>query len=625
MGLSFLAVLAIVGPAVWGGELATSMHIAAATQGPSQAHLLGTDELGRDILARTLSATRLSLALGLAASAVTLLIGFPLGALIAMLGPRLRETGRGLISAFLSFPPLLFAIVVITIIGPGVKGAVLAVGIGGVPYAARIAESLASSAVSRDYIASARVIGVRRGRLLGRYILPNIAETLVITGLSAVAESIIDVSALSFLGLGVQPPAYDWGSLLATGVQEIYVIPMAALGPATMIALTGLILTFTAEALARALNPVLWTGGVKALRPPRFSLLAPLARAATRSRRSPDQEQPPEASALLQVRDLKVTFPGSNEPVTPVRGISFDIAPGEVVGIVGESGSGKSLSALAIAQLVPNPGRVAAETLKISGFELQGLSERKLRKLLGTRMAMVFQNPMASLNPAMRVGPQLTDGARTHRGMGRKSATMQARQALTEVNIPRPDVVLRRYPFELSGGMRQRAMIAMGLMTEPDLIIADEPTTALDVTTQAQVLEVMRRINIDHGTAILFISHNLGVISEVCGRVLVMYAGRLVEDLPVASLEAPLHPYTRALLAAVPSLETDTQATLATIPGEPPVLDHQITGCAFAPRCPLVIAKCRAEDPELVECGDGRHVACWVATAELDRQAINDE
>jgi peptide/nickel transport system permease protein len=307
-----------------------------------------------------------------------------------------------------------------------------------------------------------------------------------------------------------------------------------------------------------------------------------------------------------------VTFPTPEGPVSPVRGVSLAVRAGEIVGIVGESGSGKSLTALAIAQLVPAPGEVDAERLRLGGRELRALSESELRRLLGTSLAMVFQDPAASLNPALRIGRQLAEVAEVHGGASRGEAMQMAVDRLRTVRIPAPEQRARRFPHELSGGMRQRAMIAMGLMGSPRLIVADEPTSALDVTVQQQILRLLRRVSDETGAALIFISHDMAVVAELCGRVLVMYAGRVVEDVDVATLlTAPAHPYTRALLASVPEMATDRERPLATIPGRPPEPREVGAGCPFAPRCPVAGDRCREQVPTLQELVPGQRVACW--------------
>ena len=268
---------------------------------------------------------------------------------------------------------------------------------------------------------------------------------------------------------------------------------------------------------------------------------------------------------LLQVRDLCVETSG-REPTRLVEDVSFDVRRGEIVGVVGESGSGKTLTSLAVARLLPTGLTSSADCLEFEGTSLLGEGDASLRRLLGTSLAMVFQDPMSSLNPARRIGPQMIEAVMTHHGTSRRDALALAERALDDVRVSEPARRLRQYPHELSGGMRQRVMIAMGLMSEPDLIVADEPTTALDVTVQAQVMQLLVDLNEAKGTAVLLVSHNIALLSEVCDRILVMYRGHLVEDLTVDELLAgPSHPYTRALIAAVPDLEADRTADLATV------------------------------------------------------------
>ncbi|MGW2939834.1 ABC transporter ATP-binding protein, partial [Streptomyces sp. NPDC001156] len=313
----------------------------------------------------------------------------------------------------------------------------------------------------------------------------------------------------------------------------------------------------------------------------------------------------------LRVHDLSVVFPGPPVPVHTVRGVSLDVGRGERVGIVGESGSGKTLTALAIAGLVPQPGRVTAGRMEIAGRDPASLRAPEQRRLLGSMTAVVFQDPLSSFNPALKMGRQLTEASEVHLGLPRAEAMRLAQGRLHQVRVPSPAIRMAQYPHELSGGMRQRAMIAMGLMGDPELIIADEPTTALDVTVQEQIVRLLGQINEDTGAAILMISHDISVVTSLCQRVVVMYAGRIVEDIDVASLlDGPAHPYTQALLAAVPHMASDRDQPLATIPGRPPQPLELPGGCAFAPRCRFASDKCRSEQPPL-ELRDGRRVACW--------------
>ena len=649
-----LLVLAVVGPLIWGHQ-ATVTDLNVPYQVHSPEHPLGTDSLGRDVLARTLSATRLTLVLGLSAAAISAVVGFGIGTAVAALGPRARGIGRRAIESSLSFPPILLALFLVAIIGAGARGAVIAIGLGAAPGFARLAENFATSVGSREFIASAKATGVGRARLMQRYLLPNMAEPLVLAGLAYVAGAIIDISGLDFLGLGVQPPAYDWGTLLTAGVQSIYVTPFAGIAPAFMIMLTGTSLVFFGEALSRALNPRLWVTGPRrggraeraragragkaGLAGPAFPARpAPAAGAADPVVADPVVADPVVADAVVAdavvadavvVENLRITLPSGGGPRALVDGVSFRLRAGEVLGIVGESGSGKTLTSLAIGQLLPHPLRATATRIELGGTELTTLPPGRLARVLGTGLAMIFQDPMSSMNPASRAGSQLTDGARRHRGLSREEARAEAVQRLGEVRIGDARRALRRYPHQFSGGMQQRIMIAMGLMARPRVLIADEPTTALDVTVQAQVLEVLRDINASEGTAIILISHNLGVINQLCDRVLVMYAGRVVEEGDRERLLAdPQHPYTKALLASVPVLPgtvlsgTSPAAELSTIPGRPPRPDEDVPGCAFAARCPLAVSRCTAERPALSAAAAGGKVACFVVTGATTGEAV---
>ncbi len=317
--------------------------------------------------------------------------------------------------------------------------------------------------------------------------------------------------------------------------------------------------------------------------------------------------------ALLEVRDLRVRFETHHGTVRAVDGVDLTLEPGETLGLVGESGSGKSVTNLALLGLIPSPPGVVEGSVRFAGEELLGRSDEQLRRIRGNRMAMIFQDPMTSLNPLLTVGRQLTEVLELHRGLGRRAARARCAAALGEVGIPSPEERLDQYPHELSGGMRQRVMIAMGLLCEPALLLADEPTTALDVTIQAQILELMQEVQRRHGTAIVLVTHDLGVVAGMADRVAVMYAGRLVEKGPTGPLfAAPGHPYTRGLLDSVPRLEGAAGEALTSIPGSPPDLAALPPGCAFAPRCSEALDSCRAERPALVELPGARSSACPV-------------
>jgi oligopeptide/dipeptide ABC transporter ATP-binding protein len=596
-----LVALAVVGPLVWGHQ-AAALHPADLLEPHSGKHLLGTDNLGRDLFARVMVAARLSLELAVLAVLVAVVIGVPLGALPSVLGQRGARITAMFIEFSIAFPALLLVIFLGVVLGVGAHAAVLAIGIASAPSVARLTQTLSASVAESDYVGAARVLGVSRSRILVRHVLPNIAEPIILNITIAVGYALLAMSGLSFLGLGVQPPAYDWGRLLDQGLTRIYVAPEAALGPAVAIVIAGLAFNGLGEAMAE--------GASKRIRVRRSaSSNLPVAGA--------DGSVIPASNGsapLLAVRDLTVTFPMPSGLITPVRGVSFAMAPGERLGIVGESASGKSLTALAIAQLVPYPGRVTAAALELDGHDLTAMSSRARKRLLGRSLAMVFQDPATSLNPALRVGRQLTEAAETSAGLGRAAARDRAVTQLRRVRLSRPERRLRQYPRELSGGMRQRVMIAMGLMAQPRLIIADEPTSSLDVTVQQQIVRLLQGVSAETGASVIFISHDIAVVAQLCHRVLVMYAGRIVEDLDVEALRTdPAHPYTRALVASIPDVAASRSIPLATIDGRPPDASDIAPGCAFAPRCPVATQLCHQKRPPLqaIAGSNRRLVACW--------------
>ena len=610
--LLVLGVLALLAPVLWAGR-AEAMDVDHILQAPSDAHWMGTDSLGRDIFFRVLVATRLSIGLALAATAIGVVAGLLLGAAPALLGRRIGRLFTAMVDIAVAFPALLLALFFAVVFGVGGKGAVLAIGLAAAPSFARLTHTLVAAVGNRDYVAAARLTGASRLRTLVRHILPNVGEPLAVNATISAGASLLAFSGLSFLGLGVQAPKYDWGLLLDDGLQRIYVNPAAALAPGVALVVAGLAFNLFGETVAKTIG---------------LRHDAPL-------RKRPEPTPEPAVAAvpsgrtagdglLLEVENLRVSFPHSHGRVTPVRGISFVLREGEAVGVLGESGSGKSLTALAVAQLIEPPGAVHADRLDLLGMSLVRRTTRAEQRLLGTSLAMVFQDPTTSFNPTRHVGRQLAEVSEQHEGLGRRQALERAVDRLRAVRIPLAERRVKQYPHEFSGGMLQRAMISMGLMGSPSLIIADEPTTALDASVQRQVLQVLERIRAEEQVALLLISHDVSVVSQVCERVLVMYAGRIVEDLPTAELAVARHPYTRALLAAVPDLQTDREHPLTVIPGTP--LDAARAelqkGCAFAARCPLADSHCEQEAPPLVAVAERGRVACWKAEGQAAVPAI---
>jgi oligopeptide transport system ATP-binding protein len=321
---------------------------------------------------------------------------------------------------------------------------------------------------------------------------------------------------------------------------------------------------------------------------------------------------------LLEVHDLHTVFSTKNGNVKAVDGVSFEINPGETLGIVGESGSGKSVTALSVMRL-QRPGKILSGTVRFQGRDLTKVSEGEMREIRGQDIAMIFQDPMTSMNPVFRTGWQVAEPVRLHHGIDKVKAMAVAVAMLGKVGIPTPETRARDYPHQFSGGMRQRAMIAMGLTTTPKVLIADEPTTALDVTIQAQILDLLRNVNRDFGTATILITHNLGVVAGMCERVMVMYAGRVVESGPTVDVFAhPKHPYTWSLLRSIPRLDAERHEPLKPIEGLPPDLIDLPSGCAFHPRCQFKVERCSRETPALNRVGETQLAACWVTQSGVE-------
>lgn len=319
--------------------------------------------------------------------------------------------------------------------------------------------------------------------------------------------------------------------------------------------------------------------------------------------------------AILTVNNLKTTFLTGSGAVQAVRGISFQVGKGEIVGIVGESGSGKSVSSMSILRLLPGTARIDRESsIVFDGQELTGLTPKQLRQIRGKRISMIFQDPMSSLNPLIPVGKQVEEMLKIHhKELTREQLRGQVLELFGQVRIPEPEKRLKEFPHQFSGGMRQRVMIAMALANKPDLLIADEPTTALDVTIQDQILKQLRTLQQESGASIIFITHDLGVVAELCQRVLVMYGGLIMEEAPIDDLfENPGHPYTMGLMASIPALNQDKTGRLPSIPGSPPDMTNPPQGCPFAPRCPYARKICAAQCPPYVSLGENRRSMCWL-------------
>jgi peptide/nickel transport system permease protein len=547
--LTALVLLAVVAPLVW--RDAAQTLTADLRLPPGWDHPLGTDPFGRDVLARALVATRLTLTMSLLATAVSFTAGVAIGALLHLAPRWPREVALRLIDSAVAFPSLVFALVIAAVLGPGASSAVIAIGVAGIPGFARLTANLAASVSHREFVRTAALLGVPGPRILVRHVLPNVSGPLLVLLTSSFALSLLEISSLSFVGLGVQSPQFDWGRLLNEALPSIYDQPSLVVGPSVMLVVAGVGAMLLGDGVATALDPR------RGRRPLTASPLSPDAPASpavepSTATGAAAPGTPADQPAVLVVAGLSVR---SAEAVV-VDDVSFTIRAGEVVGLVGESGSGKSTIAMAVAGLLPDGLAARARRLELCDAEgdLDLLGSPPARRA-ATGIGVVYQDPGTTFNPALRLGTQLTEVERVHLRRGRRDAVQDMVRALTEVSVTEPARRLRQHPHELSGGMLQRASIAAAIATGPRLLVADEPTTALDVTVQAEVLRQLRRINAVHSTAMLFISHDIGVVGALCDRVLVLHRGRIVDRTTGAALRSGHagHPYTRALLAATPS------------------------------------------------------------------------
>jgi peptide/nickel transport system permease protein len=559
---------------------------------------LGTDQLGRDMLSRLVCGARVSIAVGVAATLVAAFVGSTIGLVAAYFGKLADNVLMRGVDMLMAFPYLLLALAIVAALGPGLLNALLAIAVVNIPFFARSVRGATLGLVQREFIEAARLSGYSNARIILSELLPNVLPVIVITMSTTVGWMILETAGLSFLGLGAQPPQADLGSMLGDGRNLVITAPHVSIVPGVLILVLVIGINLLGDGLRDVLDPRLKSG----------ALSRPVARTAVAEGRTSGTG---DKGALLEVRNLRTEFHIGQRVLKAVGGVDFVLQPGESLGIVGESGSGKSVTALSILGLVPTPpGIVAGGEIRFAGRDLLRLPMRDLQDIRGNRIAYIFQDPLTTLNPLMRVGDQVTETLTRHQGLGGRAALRRAAELLDAVGIPQPRTKLDAFPHELSGGQRQRVVIAMALANSPDLIIADEPTTALDVTTQARVLALLNDLRRQSGAALMFITHDLGVVSELCERVLVMYAGKVVESGPVGEVfAAPRHPYTRALLACVPVLGEPERA-LDAIPGLPPPVDDLPEGCAFAPRCPLAMAECRRGEILLARTEEGRRSRC---------------
>jgi peptide/nickel transport system permease protein len=568
---------------------------------PSLDHPLGTDHNGRDTFSRVLYGARVSLRSGIQIVGLALLIAVPLGLLAGFRGGATDVTLMRIIDGLSAFPPLVLALAVVGVLGADLQNAIIAISLVMIPGFARLTRAQTLAVREETFIEASHSMGTRPGRIRRKRVLPNVASPLIVAVSLAIGFALIAEAQLSLLGYGVQRPTSSWGSMIQDARLYLSEHPWQVFIPSLALVFTILAFNTLGDGVRDALGLGMQKG--KQRIKGRLGL--------TTVTRPANQPPPPASDELLSVTDLSVEFLTESGAATVVDHVSFGVDAGEVVALVGESGSGKTVSSLAVMRLVASPpGRITSGSVMFDGRDLLSLSFNELRALRGEQLAMAFQDPMTSLNPAFTIGTQLVDTIRLHRSMSKAAARERARELLELVGIPDPERRLGDYPHQLSGGMRQRALLALALSCEPRLLIADEPTTALDVTVQAQILDLLRSLQARTGMAVIFVTHDLGVVADLCSRVLVMYAGQVVEEATVEELFArPRHPYTEGLLAAIPQAGVAGER-LASIPGVVPSAINMPTGCRFHPRCPYAIAECETTPVELITVGDSHRARC---------------
>lgn len=619
--LAVVVLMALLAPVLAPHDPLDQQPPVDGTGHPSAAHWMGQDSLGRDILSRLMYGARWSLAIGLGATGLALVVGALLGAIAATSRKAVDETLMRCLDVVMAFPGIALAAVLVAVFGGGITVLICAIAFLFTPPVARVVRANVLDQYGEDYVTAERVIGARTPHIVLRHVAINCAAPVLVFCTVQVAEAIVFEASLSFIGAGVRPPDPSWGSVIADGKNMVLTGGWwATVFPGLLMLVTVLSLNILSEGVSdawaapsarevdvrddddRLQTPEPGSGEVLPL--PGL----PEAAARLRARARPL----PRGRPVLAVENLAIGFEGRHGGVDIVDGISFEVRPGEVLGLVGESGCGKSLTALAVMGLEPKGARVRGQVL-FEGRQLAGEPMRVRRRLLGHEMAMVYQDALSSLNPAMTIRSQL--GQVVRRG-GRRTP----RELLTMVGLD-PERTLRSYPHELSGGQRQRVLIAMALSRDPRLIVADEPTTALDVTVQAQIMELLLGLREQLGFALILVSHDLALVADVTDRVVVMYGGQIVETGVTADVvEAPAHHYTRGLLGSVLSLES-AQERMTQIRGVVPAPADFPAGCRFADRCPPASEVCRTTAPVLA--GTPTHTAAChhpaVALAPTDR------
>ncbi|MBV2142117.1 dipeptide/oligopeptide/nickel ABC transporter permease/ATP-binding protein [Falsochrobactrum sp. TDYN1] len=510
----------------------------------SAGHLLGTDQLGRDILSRLLWGARVSVAVGFAATLIAAVIGSAIGLVAGYAGGRTDNLMMRGIDMLMAFPYILLALAIVAALGPGLMNALYAIAVVNIPFFARNVRGTTLGLANREFVDAARLSGKGHISILLSEVLPNVLPVIVITMSTTAGWMILETAGLSFLGLGAQPPQADLGSMLGEGRAQMFTAPHVSIVPGVMIFVIVISLNVLGDGIRDVLDPRLRSGALA--RPGSATAIA-------RNRTAPEASMP---DAALTIEKLETGFVNNGSYTPAVSNVSLHLHRGECLGLIGESGSGKSVTALSIMGLVASPpGLIRSGAVYLEGDDIFDMTETELTATRGSKVAYVFQDPLTTLHPMYSIGKQIEEAIAAHKSISTSERRAETIALLEKVGIPDAKERAGHYPHQLSGGQRQRVGIAMALANDPDIIIADEPTTALDVTVQARILELLRDLQRERGMALLFITHDFGVVSEICDRVAVMKDGVIVETgTAKAVLANPQHSYTKRLIACVPEL-----------------------------------------------------------------------
>jgi peptide/nickel transport system permease protein len=564
----------------------------------------GGDGSGRDLFANVVHGARPALLIGTVVTLLAAVIGGAIGMLAGFRRGRTDGAIMTIADTAFAFPGIIALIAVQAAFGNGMLVFITVFVILAIPAYTRIVRGATLSLAEREFVDAARAMGASGRRIMVRELAPNVALPLLSFAFLGFAIVIALEGGLAFIGLSLDQTT--WGKLIADGVAEIRNHPHLALIPATAMFLTILAFNFMGDSLRQRAAPR------QAVTARKVKVVAEEPANRDGSRATPDGAVAPP-DAVLRVDNLRTRFGTPDGVVEAVAGVSLHVSPGEALGIVGESGSGKSMILRSIVDTFPIPDVVRSGSVLLDEVDLLRIDAAERRSVLGTRIGTVFQNPLTALNPVRRIETQITEPMRVHGGLDRRAARRRALELLENVGIPAPEQRLREYPHQLSGGMRQRVTIAIALANQPEILLADEPTTALDVTVQDQIMRLIDRLRREEDLGVVLVTHDLAVVRGHTDRVAIVYAGQVVETGPTETLfQRPRHPYTVALLNSIPDVRRPSHSELAVIEGRPPSLVNPPVGCRFAPRCPSASDRCRNEAPTRQLNDDPDHsFACW--------------